>query len=56
VLSKIDEIAKTLPTVVAVGVSTRCEENGHSALEPVLVEEGFSFVRGKTNLGLGRGA
>ena len=56
VLSKVDEISKTLPTVVALGVSTRCENDGGSALEPVLAEEGFSFVRGKTNLGLGRGA
>jgi len=56
VLSKVDEVAKTLPTVVALGVSTRCAEDGASALEPVLAEEGFSFVRGKTNLGLGRGA
>ncbi len=56
VLAKVDEVSKTLDTIVAVGVSTRCEEDGGSALEPVLVEEGFSFVRGKTNLGLGRGA
>ena len=55
VLQKVDDISKTLDTVVAVGVSTRCAEDGSSALDPVLVEEGFSFVRGKTNLGLGRG-
>jgi hypothetical protein len=54
VLSKVDEVARTLATVVAIGVSTRCGEDGDSALEPVLAEEGFSFVRGKTNLGLGR--
>jgi ferredoxin len=56
VLAKVDAIAKNLATVVAVGVSTRCDENGDSALEPVLAEEGFSFVRGKTNLGLGQRA
>ena len=55
VLSKVDEVSRTLPTVVAIGVSTRCEKDGGSALEPVLAAEGFSFVRGKTNLGLGRG-
>ena len=55
VLQKVDDISKTLDTVVAVGVSTRCAADGSSALDPVLVEEGFSFVRGKTNLGLGRG-
>jgi hypothetical protein len=56
VLQKVDAISKTLDTVVAVGVSTRCGEDGSSALDPVLAEEGFSFVRGKTNLGLGRGS
>src|SRR5437867_11710818 len=54
VLHRIDAISKTLDTVVAVGVSTRCAEDGSSALDPVLAEEGFSFVRGKTNLGLGQ--
>jgi ferredoxin len=55
VLRRVDEVSKTLDTVVAVGVSTRCDESGESALDAVLGEEGFSFVRGKTNLGLGRG-
>lgn len=53
VLRKIEEVSKSLDTVVAVGVSTRCEEDGVSALDTLLEEEGFSFVRGKTNLGLG---
>jgi hypothetical protein len=56
VLQKVDEISKTLDTVVALGVSTRCEQDGSSALDPVLAGKGFSFVRGKTNLGLGREA
>ena len=54
VLRRVDEVAKTLDTVVAVGVSTRCDERGGSALDALLGEEGFSWVRGKTNLGLGR--
>ena len=54
VLHRVDEVSKTLDTVVALGVSTRCDESGQSALDSVLSEEGFSFVRGKTNLGLGR--
>jgi ferredoxin len=54
VLQRVDEVSKTLETVVAVGVSTRCSESGQSALDTVLTGEGFSFVRGKTNLGLGR--
>src|SRR5207244_5858784 len=53
ILRRIDEVAKTLDTVVAVGVSTRCDESGGSALDEVLTEEGFAHVRGKTNLGLG---
>jgi ferredoxin len=54
VLQRVEEVSKTLETVVSVGVSTRCGERGSSALDEVLVQEGFSFVRGKTNLGLGR--
>ena len=56
VLEKVDQVSKTLETVVAVGVSTRCEQDGSSALDAVLAEEGFMSVRGKTNLGLGRRA
>ena len=54
VLRRVDEVSKTLDTVVAVGVSTRCGEDGSSALDNVLSAEGLSFTRGKTNLGLGR--
>jgi ferredoxin len=54
VLHRVKEVSTTLDTVVAVGVSTRCDSNGESALDDVLSDEGFSFVRGKTNLGLGR--
>lgn len=54
VLRRVDEVSKTLDTVVAIGVSTRCDENGGSALDDVLAESGFSFNRGKTNLGLGK--
>ena len=53
ILRRIDEVSKALDTVVAVGVSTRCGGSGESALDHVLAEEGISFVRGKTNLGLG---
>ena len=56
VLRRIDEVSRSLNTVVAVGVSTRCGEHGESALDDMLVEQGFAFVRGKTNLGLGRAA
>lgn len=54
VLRRIDEVAGTLNTVVAVGVSARCDESGGSALDQLLEDEGFAFIRGKTNLGLGK--
>jgi hypothetical protein len=53
VLKRVDEVSHTLDTVVSIGVSTRCDEQGNSALDGVLKDEGFEFVRGKTNLGLG---
>ena len=46
--------AQDVDTIVSIGVSTRCDEAGRSALEEVLTREGFAFWRGKTNLGLGR--
>jgi ferredoxin len=54
VLERVAQVSKTLETVVAVGVSTRCDDHGGSALDAMLSDEGFHFVRGKTNLGLGR--
>ena len=54
VLHRIEAVSRTLDTVVALGVSTRCDEDGDSALDSLLLEEGFAYVRGKTNLGLGR--
>jgi len=54
ILDKIKEVAKQLDTVVAVGVSARCDEQGENELEEILRNEGFEFNRGKTNLGLGR--
>lgn len=54
VLQKIKEVIKKLDTVVAVGVSARCDEQGENSLESMLRQEGFQFLRGKTNLGMGR--
>jgi hypothetical protein len=53
-LRKIRAVASTLETVVLVGVSTRCDASGDSALEEILQREGFAFNRGKTYLGLGQ--
>ncbi len=54
ILRKIKEVAGRLDTVVAIGVSARCDEKGENRLEEILRGEGFDFNRGKTNLGLGR--
>lgn len=54
VLRKVREVANRLDTVVAIGAAARCDENGDNDLEEILRQEEFSFVRGKTNLGLGR--
>jgi hypothetical protein len=56
VLRLVEEVSRKLETVVAVGVSTRCDARGDSVLDGVLQEEGITAVRGKTNLGLGKGA
>jgi hypothetical protein len=54
VLRRVEEVSQELETVVAVGVSTRCDERGDSVLDSILTDEGFQYVRGKTNLGLAR--
>ena len=53
-LHKIREVADTLDTVVLVGISTQCDAVGESPLDDVLLNAGFKYNRGKTNLGLGR--
>ncbi len=54
VLRTVEKVAATLPTIVSIGAATRCDALGDSRLEPVLREQGYTFYRGKTNLGLGR--
>lgn len=54
VLQTVREVSRRLETVVAVGVSTRCESDGRDGLREVLEAEGYVPYRGKTNLGLGR--
>lgn len=54
VLRMVKEVAGRLDTVVAVGVSARCDAQGENRLEEMLTREGFAYNRGKTNLGLGR--
>ena len=54
VLNVIRRIAPTLDTVVCVGLSTRCDENGEDPLKAKLGEMGFVPQWAKINLGLGR--
>jgi hypothetical protein len=55
VLDTVTEVSKQIDTVIAVGCSTRCDENGEDkVLAPLLEELGYTSVRAKTNLGLGR--
>src|SRR5918999_1475829 len=49
------DVEKRIDTVVALGVGTRCDENGEeNIVAPVLEKLGYSLHRAKTNVGLGR--
>ncbi len=55
ILELIDEVSKQVDTVIAVGVSTQCDERGEEkVLSGLLEEHGYTYDRAKTNLGLGR--
>ncbi len=49
------EVEKTLGTVIALGVGTRCDEQGEDhVVAPILERLGYKLERAKTNIGLGR--
>jgi len=49
------DIEKQVNTVVALGVGTRCDENGDDdVVAPILERLGYKIERAKTNIGLGR--
>lgn len=55
IIRLVHEVEKDIETVVALGVSTRCDPNGEeSALAPILERMGYKLERAKTNTGLGR--
>ena len=55
VLHTVSDMATKIDTVIAVGVSTRCDDSGEDPrLAPLLEELGYRFERAKTNMGLGR--
>src|ERR1041385_8349693 len=48
-------VEKEVDTVVAIGVGTRCDENGEDPIvSPILEKLGYKLERAKTNIGLGR--
>ncbi len=49
------DVEKQVDTVVALGVGTRCDENGEdNVVAPILERLGYKLERAKTNIGLGR--
>lgn len=50
----IEQVAPTLDTVVALGVSAVCDAEGRNQIEEIMLQRGYPIIRGKTNLGLGR--
>jgi len=54
VLACVRAVARRVDTVLAIGVSTRCDPDGVEPLRALLEREGYPAYRGKTNLGLGR--
>jgi hypothetical protein len=48
-------VEREIDTVVALGVGTRCDENGEEhVVAPMLERLGYKLDRAKTNIGLGR--
>jgi len=54
VLDIVEEVGERIDTVIAVGISTRCEDGQDMILGPLLDKLGYYYSRAKTNMGLGR--
>jgi ferredoxin len=55
IIRLVHEVEKDIESVVAMGVGTRCAENGEeSVVAPILERMGYRIERAKTNTGLGR--
>ena len=55
VLDAVQQVNRKIDTVTAVGISTRCDEEGEDKLlSPMLDDLGYSYHRAKTHKGLGR--
>jgi hypothetical protein len=55
VIRLVQEVEKQVDTVIALGVGTRCDEEGEeNVVAPILERMGYKLERAKTNVGLGR--
>jgi hypothetical protein len=55
IVQLVHEVEKKIDTVVALGVGTRCDENGEeNIVAPILERLGYHLQRAKTNTGLGK--
>ncbi len=55
IIRTIQEVEKNLETVVALGIGTRCDEQGEDhVVAPILERMGYTLHRAKTNIGLGK--
>lgn len=53
-LDVIESTAPTLDTVVSLGIGAVCDSDGDNPVPEIMSRRGYSVIRGKTNLGLGR--
>ena len=53
-LTHLKEICRNVTTVISIGVSTVCDENGDDGIRDILTSEGYEIGWAKVNLGLGR--
>jgi ferredoxin len=53
-LGVVKELAPSMNTVISLGISTRCNEQGDEPLKEILKREGCNAWRAKINLGLAR--
>lgn len=55
IIRLVHEVEKQVDTVIALGVGTRCDEEGEEdTVAPILERLGYKLERAKTNVGLGR--
>ena len=55
IIRLVRKVEKEIDTVVAIGVGTRCDEDGEDpVVAPILERLGYKLERAKTNIGLGR--